>query len=56
LKITGVDKIIQTIDDQSVSIQTMLGTKFVTNIRDKVEFWDKKVCLISHTIEEWLNC
>ena len=33
----------------------MLGTRFVQNIKDQVELWDKKLQLIGQTIDEWLS-
>ena len=34
MKIIEIDEIITTIEDHQVSIQTMLGTKFVDSIKD----------------------
>ena len=45
-----------TIDDHQVSIQTMLGTRFVHNIREQVESWERRLTLIAQTIDEWLSC
>ena len=45
-----------TIDDHQVSIQTMLGTRFVHSIREQVESWERRLSLIAQTIEEWLSC
>lgn len=51
-----IDEIIQTLDDHQVSVQTMLGTRFVQEIRPLVEEWEKKLVLISEIIDEWLIC
>jgi len=34
----------------------MLGTRFVAEIRDTVEEWQKKLMLINDIIDEWLYC
>jgi dynein heavy chain, axonemal len=44
------------LDDHQVGIQTMLGTRFVAEIRSTVEEWEKKLVLISDIIDEWLIC
>jgi dynein heavy chain len=31
-----------------------MGSKFVAEIRDQVEFWEKKLAYISDVIDEWL--
>ena len=51
-----VEEIVSTLDDHQVSVQTMLGTRFVSEIRDKVEEWEKKLVLISDILDEWLYC
>jgi dynein heavy chain len=34
----------------------MLGTRFVSEIRNSVEEWEHKLVLISEIIDEWLTC
>merc|ERR1719238_2205783 len=31
----------------------MMGSRFITGIKDKVEVWEKKINLCSDTIDEW---
>eukprot|EP00828_Plagiopyla_frontata_P006289 TRINITY_DN1271_c0_g1_i2.p1 TRINITY_DN1271_c0_g1~~TRINITY_DN1271_c0_g1_i2.p1 ORF type:complete len:1883 (-),score=297.33 TRINITY_DN1271_c0_g1_i2:372-6020(-) len=52
----SVEEIFQNLDDHQVSIQTMLGTRYVQAIRGKVEEWEKKLILISEILDEWLKC
>ena len=54
--IQGVDEVISHLDDHLVSIQTMLGTRYVSEIRADVEAWQVKLVLISDIIDEWLTC
>ena len=34
----------------------MLGSKFVSHIRNDVEKWEKTLVYISDVIDEWLAC
>ena len=38
-----------------MSIQTMMGSKYVAEIRAKVEEWEKHLGYISDVIDEWLT-
>jgi dynein heavy chain len=40
-------------EDHSVSIGTMMGSRFVQGVRDKVEVWEKKINMASDVIDEW---
>jgi dynein heavy chain len=46
----------QFLDDHQLKVQTMLGTRFVQEIRPIVEEWEKRLVLIGDTIDEWLAC
>jgi len=51
-----VDEIIAALDDHQLNVQTMLATRYVSEIRPQVEEWEKKLGLISEVIDEWLTC
>jgi len=51
-----VEDIIAALDDHQLKVQTMLGTRFVSEIKPQVEAWEKKLVLISDIIDEWLYC
>jgi dynein heavy chain len=53
-RISGVDEILTNIDDNLLSLQTMLGNKFVIQIKDQVYFWERKIQLIREILDEWL--
>ena len=40
-------------EDHSVTIATMMGSRFIQGIRDSVEVWEKKVNQASDVIDEW---
>ena len=52
---TGVDEIFILIEDNQVSIQTMLNTRFVSFIRSSVEEWDQKLAFIHESLTQWLS-
>ena len=49
-----IDDIIVQLEDHQMSVQTMMANRFVTEVRDQVEEWEKKLSYISDVIEEWL--
>ena len=51
-----IEDITTQLEDHQVTISTMLGSKYVLEIRDKVEEWEKKLSYISDCIDEWLKC
>lgn len=51
-----VEEIVALLEDNQVTLQTMLGSRFITGIRDNVEIWEKKLALLSETLDEWLMC
>ena len=50
------DEIFTQLEDNQVTLQTMLGSRFITEMRDRVEEWEKKLSLLSDTLDEWLSC
>lgn len=54
--IAQIDDTITQLEDHQVSVGTMLGSKFVQEIRPQVDSWEKKLSYISDVIDEWLTC
>jgi hypothetical protein len=52
--ITEIDDLIIQLEDHQMSVQTMMGSKHVVEIRDDVELWEKRLGYISDVIDEWL--
>lgn len=52
----GIDDITIVLEDSQVNITTILGSRYVGRIRDKVEEWDRKLKRLAETIEEWTTC
>jgi dynein heavy chain len=54
--LSSVDVIISLLEDSQVSIQTMMGSRYIVGIKQDAELWDKKLSLMSDILEEWLIC
>lgn len=36
-------------------VGTCMGSKFVAEIREEVEEWEKRLCYLGYLIEDWIN-
>jgi len=52
----GLDDIFTLLEDNQVTLQTMMGSRFIMGVRDEVEIWAKKLSLLSETLDEWVTC
>jgi dynein heavy chain len=52
----GLDDIYLALEDNQVTLQTMMGSRFIMGVREAVEIWDKKLALLSETLDEWIAC
>jgi dynein heavy chain len=52
----GLEEVMTQLEDHQVMLQTMMGSRFITGVRDEVEAWDRKLSLLSDTLDEWLMC
>ncbi|RYY36796.1 hypothetical protein EON62_01520, partial [archaeon] len=52
----SVEDITTALDDSLVTINTILGSRYCAHIRTDVEGYQKKLMLLSETLDEWLNC
>ncbi|OQR87505.1 dynein heavy chain 6, axonemal [Thraustotheca clavata] len=50
----AVDEVLAALDDSIVSINTILGSRFIGAIRDEVEGWRRKLVGLQETLDEWL--
>lgn len=53
--IAEIEDTITQLEDHQMSIQTMMGSKYVNEIRAQVEEWEKKLGYIADVIDEWLT-
>lgn len=49
-------EVIASLDDSLVTINTVLGSRFVAGIRNYVDTWRSKLMLFQETLDEWLTC
>jgi dynein heavy chain len=49
-------EVIAALDDSMVTINTVLGSRYVTGIREYVDSWRSKLMLFQETLDEWLAC
>mmetsp|Transcript_44767 Transcript_44767/g.87731 ORF Transcript_44767/g.87731 Transcript_44767/m.87731 type:complete len:3997 (-) Transcript_44767:184-12174(-) len=51
-----VEEVMASLEDNQVSLQTMLASRYIATIQSEVEVWDKKLANLSEIIDEWLTC
>jgi dynein heavy chain len=54
--ITAIEDTLTQLEENQVSIQTMLCSRHVQDIKGIIEEWDKKLRLVQKVIDEWLAC
>uniref|UniRef100_A0A7S2SR52 AAA+ ATPase domain-containing protein n=1 Tax=Mucochytrium quahogii TaxID=96639 RepID=A0A7S2SR52_9STRA len=52
----SVEEIVTNLDDSLVTISTIMGSRYVTGIKDVVEAWRQKLVVFQETLDEWLVC
>lgn len=52
----SLEEIFTLLEDNQVTLQTMLGSRFIRGIQDRVEAWEKKLAALSETLDEWIVC
>jgi len=50
-----ITEIFEKLDDDLLKIQSMLGSKFSSEIKDCLQTWERKLSLIHDTLEEWMQ-
>jgi dynein heavy chain, axonemal len=51
----GLDEVMTQLEDHQVMLQTMLASRYITGVRSEVETWDRRLALLSETLDEWIN-
>lgn len=52
----SLEEIFTLLEDNQVTLQTMLGSRYIRGIQDRVDEWEKKLAVLSETLDEWLIC
>jgi dynein heavy chain, axonemal len=53
--ITEVEDLITLLEDDTMTVSTMMGSKFVLEIKEQVESWEKRLGYLADVIDEWLK-
>lgn len=53
--ISGVDELIEQLEDDQMTVGTMMGSKFVAEVRDDVEEMEQRLKYIDIVLVEWLT-
>jgi len=52
----SLEEIFVLLEDNQVTLQTMLGSRYIKDVQERVEEWAKKLAIVSETLDEWMNC
>ncbi|GBG24991.1 Dynein heavy chain 6, axonemal [Hondaea fermentalgiana] len=52
----GLEEIFTLLEDHQVTLQTMMGSRFLQGVRTEVERWQRKLSLLADTLDEWVAC
>lgn len=55
LIITGLDEVIQTIDDSSISLQSMGGSRFAAPLVEEIRRLEKEITVASEVLDNWIS-
>lgn len=50
----GLEEVMTQMEDHQVLLQTMLGSRYIAGVRAGVEEWDKRLAVLSETLDEWV--
>lgn len=53
--ITEVEDLVTQLEDDTMNVSTMMGSKFVAEVKTDVEQMEKKLVYLAYVIEEWLK-
>lgn len=51
----ALEEVIQQLDDHQIELQTIMASRFVAPVKDKVEAWIKNLRLVGDVLEEWIT-
>lgn len=52
----SLEDVMMLLEDNQVSLQTMMGSRFILGVKEEVEQWSKRLALLSDTLDEWVAC
>ena len=52
----GVDEVYTALEETQMVITTVLGSRFVARLRERVDEWERKLRRLSDTVDAWVDC
>jgi len=52
----SIDEVSVMLEDNQVTIQTIMSSRFALGIKEQVDTWDQKLRMLSDILEEWIMC
>ena len=52
----SLEDIFNLLEDNQVTLQAMLGSKYIHDIQEQVEEWERKLSHLSDILDEWSTC
>ena len=49
----GLDEVMALLEDNLVSLSTMLGSRYIAGVQDAVTTWEEKLKLLAESLDEW---
>lgn len=53
--ITEVEDLVTQLEDDTMNVSTMMGSKFVAEVKNDVEQMERKLVYLAYVIDEWLK-
>ena len=50
-----LEDVVAQLEEHQMTIQSLMGHKFVNEIRGEVEDWEKKLATIQNVLDEWVG-
>jgi dynein heavy chain len=54
--LSDLSEVQETLEDHRAALQTMLGSRFVSGVKEQVQLWVKRLDILEKTLTEWTQC
>ncbi|TYZ58010.1 hypothetical protein PybrP1_003505 [[Pythium] brassicae (nom. inval.)] len=52
----SLEDVLTLLEDNQVTLQTMMGSRFILGVKDEVDRWNRRLALLADTLDEWTAC
>ena len=52
----GVDYVYAALEETQMQVTTILGSRYVARLRERVDEWDRRLRRLNDTVEAWVDC